>query len=404
MRTAFWSRPPRWLAETEVALGAVDVALLAQLAEDLGEVVGDHAEVVGVGGVRRLLELPAGNVGMDAVVERRVHLLRQRMEEVRGPHDGFDVAVDVADEDDRSLCGDDIPAAAEGAVLHVALHDVQAALVREPDPGRLVERDDVPETDQPPLPRREIDEHLRRRRLPAGYQMAVRAELLVDEALSCTARTQFHRVEILLDERHEAQHVVQLAPPGVVGVLRFVTQGSHQQVEPLIAREAAASCHEVVELPRRELDGADALDEERPVLGPEDVGVVVAQRDLGPDSAQQQAVVLSHLALFDVDVVEVEVGEPRPVLVVGLDQAHGDLVDDLERGVLLDGRLDRFALVRLDVLARQRLADEFETLQLMASSSVEAQYLPSRNSMTNAGTPNALRMRRNRSLRTTRPG
>ena len=40
----------------------------------------------------------------------------------------------------------------------------------------------------------------------------------------------------------------------------------------------------------------------------------------------------------------------------------------------------------------------------IVSSSVEAQYLPSRNSMTNAGTPNALRMRRSRSLRTTSPG
>ena len=52
-----------------------------------------------------------------------------------------------------------------------------------PDPGRFVERDDVPEADQPPLSRREIDEHLRRRRLPAGHQMAVGTELLVHEAL-----------------------------------------------------------------------------------------------------------------------------------------------------------------------------------------------------------------------------
>ena len=206
---------------------------------------------------------------MDAVVERRVHLLRQRIEEVRGPHDGLDVAVDVADEDDRSLRGDHVPAAAEGAVLHVALHDVQAAPVREPDPGRLVERDDVPEADQPPLSRREIDEHLRRRGLPARHEMAVGAELLVDEALPRTARAQLHGVEVLLDERHEAQHVVQLAPPGVVEMFRLVAQGSHQQIEPLVAREAAAPLHEVVELPRGELDGADALDEERPVLVPE---------------------------------------------------------------------------------------------------------------------------------------
>src|ERR1700686_2159077 len=40
----------------------------------------------------------------------------------------------------------------------------------------------------------------------------------------------------------------------------------------------------------------------------------------------------------------------------------------------------------------------------IASSSVEAQYFPSRNSITNAGTPKAFRIRLSRSLRTTRPG
>src|ERR1700690_2684774 len=40
----------------------------------------------------------------------------------------------------------------------------------------------------------------------------------------------------------------------------------------------------------------------------------------------------------------------------------------------------------------------------IVSSSVDAQYLPSRNSITKAGTPKALRIRRSRSLRTTKPG
>ena len=62
----------------------------------------------------------------------------------------------------------------------------------------------------------------------------------------------------------------------------------------------------------------------------------------------------ADLALVDVDVVEVEIREARPVLVVGLDQPDRDLVDDLVRRVLLDGRLDGLALVRLDVLARTR--------------------------------------------------
>jgi hypothetical protein len=119
---------------------------------------------------------------------------------------------------------------------------------------------------------------------------------------------------------------------------------------------------EALDVARRELDGTDALHEEGAVLPLEDVGVVVAQLDLGPHAAHQQAVVLAHLALFDVDEVEVEVREARPVLVVGLDEPHGDLVDDLVGVVLLDRRLHRLALVGLHVLAAQGLAHELEPL------------------------------------------
>ena len=204
--------PAQVRAEAEVALGVVGVAALAKLAEDLGQVVGHEAEVIGVGRVRGLLELPAWHVGVDAIVERRVHLLRHRIEEVRRPHDRLDVAVDVADEDDRALGRDDVPATAEGPVLHVALHDVDAVLVREADAGGLVERHHVPQRDQPALAGAQVHEHLRRRRLAARDEVAVRAELLVDEALAGAARPQLDGVVVLLDERQQPQHVVELAP------------------------------------------------------------------------------------------------------------------------------------------------------------------------------------------------
>src|SRR5688572_4987183 len=76
------------LPKAEVALGEVAIASLAHLPEDLSEVVGDESEVVRVRRVRGLLELPARDVRVEAVVERGVHLLRHRMEEVRRADDG----------------------------------------------------------------------------------------------------------------------------------------------------------------------------------------------------------------------------------------------------------------------------------------------------------------------------
>ena len=45
-----------------------------------------------------------------------------------------------------------------------------------------------------------------------------------------------------------------------------------------------------------------------------------------------------------------------------LNELDCDLVDDLVSAVLLDGRLDRLALIRLDVLRRQRLANKLQSL------------------------------------------
>ena len=64
---------------------------------------------------------------------------------------------------------------------------------------------------------------------------------------------------------------------------------------------------------------------------------------------------LAHQALVYVDVVEVQVGELGPVFVVSLDEAGGYFVNDFVARMLFDGGLDRLALIRLDVLRRQRL-------------------------------------------------
>ena len=69
-------------AEFEMALRVVRVARLANLAENFGEVVGNEAKVIRVGVVVGFLKFPAGDVGVDAVVEGCIHLLRHRVKQV----------------------------------------------------------------------------------------------------------------------------------------------------------------------------------------------------------------------------------------------------------------------------------------------------------------------------------
>ena len=101
---------------------------------------------------------------------------------------------------------------------------------------------------------------------------------------------------------------------------------------------------------------------ERAGHAPEHVGLVVGEFDLGPDAARKQSLVALDVLVIYVHVVQVNVAEPRPELVLGLLQDDGDLVNDLQSPRRLDPRLDPFPLVRLDVLAGETLSDELETL------------------------------------------
>src|SRR5712691_4452036 len=165
--------------------------------------------------------------------------------------------------------------------------------------------------------------------------MAVGTHLLVDEALASTARPELDNVTVLFHEGHEPQHVVQLLTLRVRRVRGFIAYGAQQQIQPLVPSETLAPADEIVDIAAGELDRADMLDPEGAILAYEDEGVVIAQGDLGPDAPHQQAIMAAHLTLLDVDVVEAEVGQARPVLVMGLDELHRDFIDDLIAGVLL---------------------------------------------------------------------
>ena len=206
-----------------------------------------------------------------------------------------------------------------------------------------------------PVPR---FEHLCGGRLSPGNKVAVRAQLLVHEALAGSPRAELDEVVVFLHEWDEAEHVVQLAAAGVVRVARLVTHRAHQQVEPLVGRESPPDLDEALDIACGKLDRAQTLHEERTVLALEDKRIIVAEGDLGPDPSHEQPVVLADQPVVDIDEVLVEARQPCPVLVVGLHQAHRDLVDDLVGRVLLDRGLHRLALIGLDVLRRQCLPHE----------------------------------------------
>src|SRR5262249_17469527 len=88
----------------------------------------------------------------------------------------------------------------------------------------------------------------------------------------------------------------------------------------------------------------------------------VAKADLRPDAAHQQPIVAAELALVDVDVVDVQVRQMRPVLVVCLDERRADLVDNLVGRVLLDEALDALPFVWLHLLLGDRVPDELKPL------------------------------------------
>ena len=226
----------------------------------------------------------------------------------------------------------------------------------------LVKRDDIPERDQPLLSGAQVHEKPCLGRVASRQEMTVGAELLVHEALAGTPRTKLHRIVVSLHEGQETLHTVELATLRVVRVARLIAHGSHEQVQPLVTREPWAGLDVPVYVPGGELDGPDALYEEGAILSLEDEGVVVPQRNLGPDAPHEEAVMSSHVRLVDVDVVEVEVGQPGPVLVVGLHETDRYFVDDLVGRVLLDRGLDYLALVGLHVLRGQGLADELQAL------------------------------------------
>ncbi len=88
---------------------------------------------------------------------------------------------------------------------------------------------------------------------------------------------------------------------------------------------------------------------------------LVAQIDLRPDAAHQQAVVIPHEVFGDVDVLVAEVLQFRPVFVVVGHVADLHFVDEGVLPLVLEQRLGFIRLVGTDEVGRQGVVDHLQT-------------------------------------------
>ena len=124
----------------------------------------------------QLRKIPAGNVGVKAVVECSVvaHFRRQRTQQVPDLLLLQNVHVEVSNHHHATLGTDALLAAREFARRHVALEDVHAVFLVERHAGHFVEAHHVVMADQTTLPAGVVHKHLCHRRFATGDEVRIR--------------------------------------------------------------------------------------------------------------------------------------------------------------------------------------------------------------------------------------
>ena len=225
----------------------------------------------------------------------------------------------------------EIFAAAELAGGHIALHDVHAVLRVERHAGNFIEADHVILADQSPLAARHVHKHARNRRLAAGDQMRVGRDLLEKVALARAAGTKFYQIVVPFDERNHPQEGDSFR--ALIERRGLEPDGTKQKIDPVRGRfEARAPGKKSVEDVRaRHLNGAQGEDAERATILLLRDHAVEAERDLGIEAVDENALVLLDHAVGDANVLQCKArkfGDVAGVLGVqagpdGVDQAHG---------------------------------------------------------------------------------
>ena len=179
------------LAKAEILVQRIAVLLLTKLTDELCQIVGDEAVVIGEMLRTELWDLPAGNIAVHTVKERRVrsHFGRERVKEAGRFQQHIHALIDISDEDHRSGRGFFFLSTGKGAGRHIVLHDLNAVLVLEVDTGNLVERHAIPQANQAHGFSAHVVKQVRDGGLTAGNKDAVRGDFLVDMGFTSASRT-----------------------------------------------------------------------------------------------------------------------------------------------------------------------------------------------------------------------
>src|SRR5690606_36254632 len=86
-------------AKLKVPFGHIGVAILAQCPHYFSQIIRHKSEMIGVELIACLLKLPTRQVKVQAVEEGCVHLLGHWIEKVRGLDNCFNIAIQIAQED-----------------------------------------------------------------------------------------------------------------------------------------------------------------------------------------------------------------------------------------------------------------------------------------------------------------
>src|SRR6516162_10088819 len=134
---------------------------------------------------------------------------------------------------------------------------------------------------------------------------------------------------------------------------RLDTEGTNQDIEPLITGEPLSTLNKGVEIKPGELDRLQLFDVECVIVV---LDIVVRHGAFCPNAAFEYTVVFALvITLVDCDARGVEVLHARPRSLLLLVVAHVDLVDKGVPSLLLDEHLGTVAFVRPDVVFLDRV-------------------------------------------------
>ena len=169
-------------------------------------------------------------------------------------------------------------------------------------------------------------------------------------------------------------------PPLEVGMGRLVTDGSDQNIGPLVAGEATPGLNEFIQLGTGNLDGLHPFQNERTGDTTVRDRFVVCQFKIRPHSASKRSFILMRKSFVDMDLVQPRCSELGPVLaaLVLLIESHSHHVDQFHRPESLQPRLDQFSLVGADDSLGDHVLDVGQTafdLTLVGGRAVLAQQV-----------------------------